>query len=50
MHKSFLLAVFALIVAASANSITGNIISRRLNVGGERETKRNSQAIPSIIS
>ena len=45
MQKSVLLAVAALIAVASANSSNGNTISRRLNAGGETETKRNVQAI-----
>ena len=50
MQKSVLLAVAALIAVASANSSNGNTISRRLNVGGETETKRNVQAISTTFS
>jgi hypothetical protein len=45
MQKSVLLAVAALVSVALADSSSGNTISRRLNMGGENEAKRNIQAI-----
>ncbi len=45
MQKSIILAVAALVSVALADSSSGNTISRRLNMGGESETKRNVQAI-----
>jgi hypothetical protein len=35
MHKSTIFAIVALLAMASADSLNGNSISRRLNVGGE---------------
>jgi hypothetical protein len=45
MQKSIILAVAALVSVALADPSSGNIISRRLNMGSESETKRNVQAI-----
>jgi hypothetical protein len=50
MQKSLILAVAALVSVAMADSSTGNTISRRLNMGGESETKRNVQAISTTFS
>ncbi len=50
MQKSLILAFAALVSVALADSSTGNTISRRLNMGGESETKRNVQAISTTFS
>jgi hypothetical protein len=50
MQKSVILAIAALVALASANSSHGNGISRRLNVGGENETKRNVQAVSTTYT
>jgi hypothetical protein len=50
MQKSLIIAFAALVSVALADSSTGNTISRRLNMGGESETKRNVQAISTTFS
>jgi hypothetical protein len=50
MQKSLIIAFAALVSVALADSSTGNTISRRLNMGGESETKRNIQAISTTFS
>jgi len=50
MQKSVILAIAALVALASANSSNGNGISRRLNMGGENENKRNVQAVSTTYS
>ena len=50
MHKFVLLGVAALMSLALANPSNGNTISRRLNMGGESESKRNVQAISTSYS
>ena len=50
MHKTVLLTIAALVAVALANSSNGNSISRRMNVGGENETKRNVQAISTTYT
>ena len=50
MHKTVLLTIAALVAVAFANSSNGNSISRRMNVGGESETKRNVQAISTTYT
>ncbi len=50
MHKSVIIAIAALVAIASANSSNGNSISRRSNVGGENDTKRNTQAVSTTYS